>query len=58
MALSLSTARMTSRNRAGGKVVSEYKSKKSPKRTGSFNGATDRLRRKGGKGPAKGTGRR
>lgn len=58
MALPLSTAKMTSRNRGNSKVISEYGTKKSPVRSGSFNGATDRLRRKGGKSPAKGTGRR
>lgn len=58
MALPLSTAKMTSKKKGDGKVVSEYGSKASPKKKGAFSGASDRLKRKGGKGPAKGTGKR
>lgn len=59
MALSLIGAKMTSRPKSkGGKVISEYGGKASPVNKTTRNGATDRYRRKGGKAPAKGSGRR
>lgn len=44
MALPLSTAKQLSRRKSSGKVVSEYGAKASPKKTKTFNGATDRFR--------------
>jgi len=44
MALPLSTAKQVSRKKSSCKVISEYSSKASPKRTKPFNGATDRFR--------------
>lgn len=58
MALPLSIAKMTSKKEATEKIVSEYGGKASPSKKGPFSGASDRLKRKGGKGPAKGTGKR
>lgn len=58
MALPLATAKMTSKKKGTGKVISEYGGKAAPAKKGPFSGASDRLKRKGGKGPAKGTGRR
>jgi hypothetical protein len=44
MALPLSTAKQVSRGKTSGKVVSEYAGKASPRKTKSFNGATNRFR--------------
>ena len=49
MPLSLSTAKNTSSSKTSKKVISEYKSKASPGRPGSFNGTSDRRRTKKGK---------
>lgn len=44
MALPLSTAKQVSRKKSSGKVISEYSSKASPKKTKSINNATKRFR--------------
>jgi hypothetical protein len=49
MPLPLSTAKMTSKRKGSGKVITEYKGKASPKRTGAFNGATTRRQKGTGK---------
>lgn len=49
MPLPLSTAKMTSKSKKSGKVVSEYSGKASPVKKGSFNGATNRRRKGTGK---------
>lgn len=49
MPLSLSTAKTMSSRKASSKVISEYKGKASPGRTGSFNGSSNRRRTKKGK---------
>lgn len=44
MALPLSNAKSLSRGKRSGKVISEYGGKASPRKSGTFNGATDRYR--------------
>lgn len=48
MPLPLSTAKMTSKRKKSGKVMTEFGGKASPSRSGSRNGASNR-RRKGKK---------
>jgi hypothetical protein len=49
MPLPLSTAKMTSKRKNSEKVITEYKGKASPRRTSSFNGATNRRQKGTGK---------